>query len=72
MSGAPINVRIGTQRLPDGSVTWQSSQSFNPAVDRYVDVTAVGEGIAIEFSSNVAGDWKLHGYTLELQGGGRH
>jgi len=63
-SGGPINVRIGHQNVPDGSVTWSTVKVFTPATDKWVDVAISGVAVAIEFSAAV--HFRISSYKLEL------
>lgn len=69
--GGPVSVRIGSQMLVDGPVTWGMAQTFDPLTQMYVDIPPItGRAIAIEISSSAAVDWKLTGYRPELNVGG--
>lgn len=62
-SGGPINVRLGVQTTPGGSVTWTNSKSFDPSTDKYLDFTISGSAISIEFSASVF--FRIMGYKLQ-------
>lgn len=64
MSGGPVNIRLGGQDVPNGSITWSPLVSFNPATQKYCDVMAEGAAISIEISG--ATDWQLDGYKLDM------
>lgn len=70
--GGPITVRIGSQAVPEGSVTWTSSASFDPATDRFVDLVISGPGISIEFSTTTSVDWSLVSYMMVTNVVSRH
>lgn len=63
--GDPVYIRIGSQDLVDGIVTWGTQQLFNPATDMYIDVHMSGRAMAIEFSTTSAASWRLDGYKVE-------
>jgi len=68
--GGPVDVRVGFQELPDGSVTWQSSKTFDPLTQRFLDFTTSGVLPALEFSSlNV---FTVDGYKIEVVPLGDH
>jgi hypothetical protein len=69
--GAPFRVRLGSQETVDGSVAWGSYVTFDPSVDRWVDVNVNGPLLAIEFTDLTSDSWSIHGYILELAGLGR-
>ena len=69
MSGATVQIRLGGQEAPGGPITWSPGVSFNPATQKWVDITAEGAALAIEISG--ANGWKLDGYKLDLVTAGR-
>ena len=72
VSGGKIMVSIGRQDRLDQAVTWSPPIEYDPATSRFVDVTAVGATLSVDFFSTTAESWKLFGYDLELGGGGRY
>jgi hypothetical protein len=70
ISGGPVTVRIGSQMLVDGTVTWQAPVVFNPGTDLYVDTVLTGRAMAIEISATDSVAWTLMGYKVELNVGG--
>lgn len=69
MSGGPVNIRLGGQDIPGGSIRWSSYVSFDPATQKYCDVMAEGAAISIEITGAV--DWQLDGYKLDMVTMGR-
>jgi hypothetical protein len=69
MSGTAVQIRLGGQDVPGGAVRWSSPVSFNPATQKWVDITAEGAALSIEISG--ANGWKLDGYKLDLITAGR-
>ena len=61
-----FKVRLGSQEMVEGSVTWLDYQDFVGGVDKYLDFEAEGAAIAIEFTSNQDKTWKVNSYTLDL------
>lgn len=58
-SGA-ISVRVGSQQLVDGPVTWNTAVAFDPATDIKVDAGPIsGRAVAYEFSGTSS--WHLDG-----------
>lgn len=66
-TGAPFNVRVGTQDHVNGSVTWKSPILFTPGVDDKIDVLGSGRALAIRFESTDNHAWEIEGYDLELE-----
>ena len=64
-TGGPINVRVGFQALPEGTITWSVAQSFNPVTDRWIDVAGSGQAVAVEFSA--AAPFRVMGYKPEIE-----
>ena len=67
LTGGPVNVRVGTQESLDGTITWQATQAFDPATQKYLDVMANGRLISVRFESNTNVGWGLQGYDLEVE-----
>jgi len=65
VTGGAVMVRAGSAQTPDGAVTWQPSQSFDPTTQHYVDFITEGPSLAIEFSGTSL--WKLDGYKIDLE-----
>lgn len=66
IEGGPVNVRIGSQTLVNGSITWQPSQLFDPSSLLYLDIIAEGVALAIEISSTRSNNWAFIGYRIEF------
>lgn len=64
MSGGPVNIRLGGQETPNGSIRWSAPVVFDPSNQQFCDVFAEGAAICIEFSGAV--DWQLDGYKLDM------
>lgn len=70
ISGGAVNVRLGTQELVDGPITWSPVAVHDPSANLYADPGPIGgAAIGVEFSSDVA--FRISGYSLELQTLGR-
>lgn len=67
--GGPFIVRIGSQEIEDGPVTWSTSQTFTPGVDRYIDPIDPVSGLfmAVRFESVEGSQWVISGYDLEIE-----
>lgn len=64
--GGPIDIRLGSQDLVDGNVTWEAAQSFDPMTQMYLDFTISGRALCIEFSTTGNVAWRVEGYKLEI------
>jgi hypothetical protein len=64
MSGNPVSIRLGGQEVPNGPVRWSAAQPFNPATQKYCDISAEGAALCVEISGSQG--WKLDGYKLDL------
>jgi hypothetical protein len=68
-SRGQMNVRLGTQALVEGGVTWTPSIAHDPSQRTYLDMGPVtGRALAIEFSS--ANDFRVDGYSIDVQDAG--
>jgi hypothetical protein len=66
-----INVYLATQMSTDEAVTWSSAVSFNPDSQSKVSVMGTGKFYGVKFQSTTDMNWKLDGYSLEVQDAGR-
>lgn len=69
ISGSSVwSIRIGAQELRGGTVTWDTVQTFDPSVDRYLDPVTPPSGVllAIRFEVQADSDAVLEGYDLEV------
>ena len=71
-TGDPFSVRIGSQELIGGPVTYEAPKVFTPGVDEYLDFCTSGKLIAIRFESNADVNWELEEYELEVTPLGKH
>jgi hypothetical protein len=66
-----INVYLATQMSTDEAVTWSSAVAFNPDSQSKVSVMGTGKFYGVKFQSTTDMNWKLDGYSLEVQDAGR-
>lgn len=64
--GDPFKVRLGTQELVEGSVSWSAEQIFDPSTDLFLDFVESGRAVAVEFSSHEDGLFEVQGYKPEV------
>jgi hypothetical protein len=61
-----LAIKVGAQEQVGGSVTWQNSQNFNPATQKYLDFEANGRLLAYNITSTDNNPWELQGFDLEV------
>ena len=66
-----VNVYVGTQMSTEEAVSWTSAYTFNPDTQSKVSCRASGKLYGVKFESTGDFDWRLDGYTVELEDGGR-
>lgn len=72
VSGGSILVRVGFKDFVEGSLTWQDYNTFNPAVDMWVNaivnesLPGSGRSVSVEFS-NMSPGTKLVGYSMNVE-----
>jgi hypothetical protein len=67
VTGDAISVRVGSQDVLGGAVTWEDAQTFTPGTDEYLDFTTNGKLLAVHFTSAADGNWELHGYDVDIE-----
>ena len=70
-SGNTVNVYVGTQMSTEEAVTWSSAYAFNPDTQSKVSVRASGKLYGVKFESTGDFDWRLDGYSIEVDDAGR-
>lgn len=68
-SGDAFSVRIGTQEVIQGAVTWQDAQTFTPGSDYKQDWRISGRVFSVRFSGT--GTYKISGYAVDFTPVGR-
>jgi len=66
-----VNVYVGTQMSTQEAVTWTSAYTFNPDTQSKISLRAAGKLYGVKFESTGDFDWRLDGYTIELDDAGR-
>ena len=67
---SPITVRLGKQEILDGPVTFDNTQTFDPATQKFLDSSAEpvnGLLIAIRYETNSNDGWILEGHDLYIE-----
>jgi len=65
-----VNVYVGTQMSTEEAVTWTSAYTFNPDTQSKVSVRASGKLYGVKFESTGDFDWRLDGYSIEVDDAG--
>ncbi|HYE38157.1 hypothetical protein [Methylocaldum sp.] len=68
--GGVVRIRVGTQNVINGPVTWGPYQNFTIGSNQRVDVLLSGRLLAIELASNTTIEWRWYGYELDVEFGG--
>ena len=50
-TGGPFEVRVGTQEIQGGAITYDTAQTFTPGTDQYLDTCVSGRLIAVSVSN---------------------
>jgi hypothetical protein len=64
---AALNIHVGSQMAPGGTVDWGSPVSFTPGTDVKIDVRKTGTHAAVKFESSGDQNWELVGYEIEAE-----
>jgi len=68
MSGsASVNIHVGSQMAPGGTVDWGTPITFTPGTDIKIDVRKTGTHAAVKVESSGDQDWSLVGYEIEVE-----
>ncbi|MBF0212381.1 MAG: exo-alpha-sialidase [Magnetococcales bacterium] len=69
---SPLDVQVGSHSSPEGEITWNTAQTFDPIMNEKVDVRVTGRFIAIRFIGANASTWELAGFALKYEVRGRY
>ena len=75
VKGGPVNIRLGSQKLPGGAVTWTAAKSFNPATQIKLDFLdkpenggfVPGRYVTIRVESEANIHWELEAFDLDIK-----
>lgn len=66
IQGGPVNIRLGSQELVDGPISWGTAVEFNPSTLSYVNAgPKEGRALAIEIESD--NNWRIDGLRMEIE-----
>ena len=68
--GGAFEMQIGSQQQTGGPVSWEAPKTFNPGVNRKIDVRTTGESFAWRITSIGKKRFKFSGMGLEYSVGG--
>ncbi len=64
--GNPLQVQVGSQMFPSGTVTWAPAVSFDPTTQYKVDVMRGGRFLAVSFTTNQPSDFGIAGFDVDV------
>lgn len=70
--GVVIDIRMGSSKVPGGSITWGSSVPFTQGTTEHIDLFAQGRYLSFEASQDGGLPWTLLGFDLEIEIRGYH
>jgi len=71
ITGAPVNIKIGAHEYPGSNITWSNVVTYDPAVDRKIDLRITGKLIAWRVDSIGSGLFNMSGLDLEYADAGK-
>ncbi len=72
-NGTIIHIRVGTQDLPDDSISWSGEQTYTVGTDREAHFHEKGRFISVRMRTDGTGvNWKCHGFYLKGKPSGRY
>lgn len=66
-STGAVDIYVGGQEDLGGAVSWSGPFSFNPNTDHKIDCMVQGKFIGFKITSSTDVNWKLYGYTLDME-----
>lgn len=67
-----VNIYVGSQMSTGDPVNWSTPQSFTIGTDKKANFRVTGRFIAVRFESTGDSNWKLTGYDMRVEQGGRY
>ena len=71
VEGDPVDVYVGSQMAPNGSVTWNGPYTFDPDTDSYINCMVTGLYHAIKYQTEGNVSWGLTDYEAEYEFSGQ-
>jgi len=70
--GASITIRVGSQTVVGGPVTWAGPFLFNPATDNKINCLVSGRFLCMRFETEADVAWELTGYDVDVEITGKY
>jgi hypothetical protein len=67
LRGSTVNINIGVQQAPEGTIKWNGFKSFTPGTDQKMDVRLTGTHLAIKVQSDGDDSWEMSGIDIEFE-----
>ncbi len=64
---SPVSIQLGSQLVPSGPTIWKPAVTFNPGVDRKVDIRTTGILHSWRVASLGSGHWEFSGMDIEYE-----
>ena len=72
VSGATVNVQVGSSMFPDSAPTWQTAQSFVIGTSIKVDSFASGRFLSVRFTNADYGAWRMKSFDVDYVNSGAY
>ena len=72
VSGATVNVQVGSSMFPDSAPTWQTAQSFVIGTSIKVDSFASGRFLSVRFTNADYGAWRMKSFDVDFINSGAY
>lgn len=63
----PISIQFGSQLIPYGPIRWKPAMTFNPGIDKKLDIRTTGLFHCWRIDSVGQGSWEFSGMDLEYE-----
>ena len=67
LRGSTVDINIGVQQAPEGTIKWNGFKSFTPGTDQKIDVRLTGTHLAIKVQSDGDDSWEMSGIDIEFE-----
>jgi len=64
--GGVVNISLGTQKVPNGPVTWNTPRPYVIGTTEFIDMRATGRLHCLRFESNTDISWRLRDYEVDV------
>jgi len=70
--GGIVKVSFGSQERPQGPVVWEKTMDYVIGETQFLDPLISTRLLALKFESDTPIEWRLAGYEVNVEDGGRH